>query len=89
MAKDTGLLIIALVAVVAVVGLVMLLKADTGGAVVLTMEGEAHRAFDRPLGSNSPDAYGLAQNVQCYEDAEGQIRCDNYEDVASYGRTRG
>lgn len=72
--ENQGLLIVALVAVVSVVALVML-ASQTGGVVVI--EGSAHTTFDRPYGSSSEDIVG--ENQPCYEDAEGQIRCDFLE----------
>ena len=75
MGKDSGLLVLALVAVVAVVGLVMVLRGGTtGGVMVYELGGDAHRAFDNKLGSDSVGAYGTVENLECYSD-EGQIKC--------------
>ncbi|MFQ5620534.1 MAG: hypothetical protein ACE5FT_01680 [Candidatus Nanoarchaeia archaeon] len=75
MGKDSGLLILALVAVVAVVGLVMVLRGGaTGGTMVLSMSGDASGPFDNALSSESVGAYGSAENTPCWSD-NGQIKC--------------
>ena len=73
MEKDSGLLIVALVAIVSVVALVMLLRSESSGAVVLTM-GDDLGSWERPLGSDSPNAYGNDENLPCWSEG-GQIVC--------------
>ncbi len=74
MEKDSGLLVVALVAIVSVVALVMLLRSESSGAVVLTMGGDLAN-WDRPLSSNSPAVYGNAENLPCWYSENGELIC--------------
>ena len=70
MGKDSGLLILALVAVVAVVGLVMILRGGaTGGVMVYEISGDASQRFGN-FGGDTMGVYGTQENLPCYQ--EGQ-----------------
>ena len=73
MEKDSGLLVVALVALVSVVALVMLLRNDGAGAVVLSISGDTG-SWDRPLGEKSTAVYGNDENLPCWSE-NGQIVC--------------
>ncbi len=70
--KNYGLLISALVAIVAIVGLVVLLRGDSTGSVVV-IRGEAQNSFGRPLGSSGNGISG--EDLPCYYTAEGDMYC--------------
>ena len=82
MEKDSGLLVVALVALVSVVALVMLLRNDSAGAVVLTMGSDLGQ-WERPLGTHSPAVYNNAENTPCWYSADGALVCPE-ADTASH-----
>ena len=70
--KNYGLLISALVAMVAIVGLVVLLRGNTAGAVTV-IRGGAEDSFGRPLGNRGSGLLG--EDQPCWYNADGELVC--------------